>query len=54
MNQLRKVDHEMFSKLTPHRNIRGSLISEVAGHIDYKGRVCNPIIVESQEDKIEM
>ena len=38
MSQLRKTDHQTLGKLTPHNNVPGLLISEMARHVDYKGQ----------------
>jgi hypothetical protein len=36
----------MFSRLTSHRNIPGLLISEMAGHINYKGMGLGKLMVD--------
>jgi hypothetical protein len=46
MSQLRKTDHEILGKLTPHNNVPGLLISEMAGHIDHKGRGLGKLMLD--------
>src|SRR5919197_66601 len=46
VSQLRKRDHQTLGKLTPHNNVPGLLISEMARHVDYKGQGLGKLMLD--------